>query len=329
CPSEWEMVSSTKQVCRYLVPETLETIEDWTRCCAEAELASQGLLAEFQAYFLSQHYDDVATDAYFLSQHYDTVATDAASLIAACDCLLSMALVAKQKDWHRPTVLPAVAGSTPYYAASGLSHPNAFPGFVPNDVSLGHIPPGALLVPSLTQDQQNALGPLAATPTCPGLILTGSNASGKSTLLRCIALSMILGQMGSYVPAEACVFSAADKVFCRMGAEDDLQQGRSTFLVECLEVSAMLDLSTPHSLCVADEVGRGTSAEDGRAVAQASVRALVNKGCRVLAATHCTSVAIALRDIANVAVLRADTTGGGVVPRIQFKHTLEVGTVAR
>ncbi|KAK4530402.1 hypothetical protein CCYA_CCYA04G1259 [Cyanidiococcus yangmingshanensis] len=119
------------------------------------------------------------------------------------------------------------------------------------------------------------------------LLLTSANASGKSTYLRQVALITILAQIGSFVPADFCELHPADCVFARVGAAsgDDLLSARSTFFLEMEETATILHRATPRSLVVLDEVGRGTSSEDGMAIGEAVATALAPR-CRTLFATH-------------------------------------------
>jgi DNA mismatch repair protein MutS len=119
------------------------------------------------------------------------------------------------------------------------------------------------------------------------LIITGPNMGGKSTYLRQSALISILAQAGSFVPAAAAKLPLIDRIFTRIGASDNLAQGRSTFLVEMSEVAAILNMTTRASLVLLDEVGRGTSTFDGLSIAWAVVEAL-HRGARprTLFATH-------------------------------------------
>jgi len=118
-------------------------------------------------------------------------------------------------------------------------------------------------------------------------LLTGPNMAGKSTFLRQNALLVVLAQMGSFVPAQALELSPVDRLFCRVGASDDLARGRSTFMVEMIETAAILNQGTQHSFVILDEIGRGTSTFDGLSIAWATVEHLVTRlGCRCLFATH-------------------------------------------
>jgi DNA mismatch repair protein MutS len=136
--------------------------------------------------------------------------------------------------------------------------------FVPNDIHLDD------------QDQQF-------------MIITGPNMAGKSTILRQAALTVLMAQMGSFVPASKAVVGMVDRIFTRIGASDDLTKGQSTFMVEMDETANILRHATTKSLVILDEIGRGTSTFDGLSIAWAVAEALHDKdgtGIRTLFATH-------------------------------------------
>jgi DNA mismatch repair protein MutS len=117
-------------------------------------------------------------------------------------------------------------------------------------------------------------------------LITGPNMSGKSTFLRQTALIVLLSHMGSYVPADSAAVSIHDRIFCRVGAADNLARGESTFLVEMNETAFILRSATTRSLIIMDEVGRGTSTQDGVAIAFAVMKRLIAMGGETLFATH-------------------------------------------
>jgi DNA mismatch repair protein MutS len=121
------------------------------------------------------------------------------------------------------------------------------------------------------------------------LIITGPNMSGKSTVMRQVALIVLMAQIGSFVPAEAAEVGLVDRIFTRIGAQDDIATGQSTFMVEMTETAALLVQSSRRSLIILDEVGRGTSTYDGMAIARAVVEYIHDEPrlqCRTLFATH-------------------------------------------
>lgn len=159
-------------------------------------------------------------------------------------------------------------------------------------------------------------------------LLTGPNMAGKSTYIRQVALIQLLAQMGSYVPAKRARLSPADRIFTRIGAQDDLARGESTFFVEMLETSAILRKFTERSLVIMDEVGRGTSTYDGLSIAWAVAEHLTegDRRPRVLFATHYHELT-ALSERPGVFNLTMDVreTGGKVV----FLHRVREGTADR
>ncbi len=128
----------------------------------------------------------------------------------------------------------------------------------------------------------------AETPELPSFaLITGPNMAGKSTFLRQTALIALMAQTGSFVPAAAAELTPVDQIFCRVGASDNLARGESTFLVEMTETAHILRSATRKSLVIMDEVGRGTSTEDGLSIARAVTEYLLDTVCaKTLFATH-------------------------------------------
>ncbi len=161
-------------------------------------------------------------------------------------------------------------------------------------------------------------------------VITGPNMSGKSTYLRQVALIVLMAQVGSFVPASSAVIGLVDRIFTRIGAQDEIHAGQSTFMVEMIEAANILHHATPRSLLILDEVGRGTSTYDGVSIAWAVVEYLHNHPqlrARTLFATHyheLTQLADLLPGVRNfnVAVTEAD---GKVV----FLHKIVPGGADR
>ena len=187
-----------------------------------------------------------------------------AHALAEIDVYLSLAEVAAQHNYCRPRLddgedIHIVAGRHPVIEQAQVETP-----FIPNDTQL-------------------------STAEAQILIITGPNMAGKSTYLRQVALIVLMAQIGSYVPAEAARIGLVDRIFTRIGAQDDLATGQSTFMVEMVETATILHHATPRSLVILDEIGRGTSTYDGLAIARAVVEYLHNNrrsGARTLFATH-------------------------------------------
>ena len=161
-----------------------------------------------------------------------------------------------------------------------------------------------------------------------GLLLTGPNMAGKSTIMRQVALTALLAQIGSFVPAKAATLPIFEEIFTRIGASDVLTEGLSTFMVEMSETSAILRRVNPRSLVVMDEIGRGTSTFDGLSLAQAILEHLVGQSKPyLLFATHyheLTALAQMYPQLHN-AHMSIQEQGG----EIQFLHTLKKGPANR
>lgn len=187
-----------------------------------------------------------------------------ARAIAQIDALSSLAEVAVRHGYVRPTltngdVIDIKGGRHPIVEQS-VGRDN----FVPNDAYLCN--------------RDNQL-----------IILTGPNMSGKSTYLRQVALIILLAQTGSFVPADSANIGIVDRIFTRIGAQEDLAAGQSTFMVEMTEAANILNNATPRSFIILDEIGRGTSTYDGLSIAWAVAEFIHNHpelGARTLFATH-------------------------------------------
>ena len=158
------------------------------------------------------------------------------------------------------------------------------------------------------------------------LVITGPNMAGKSTFIRQVALITLLAQTGSFVPAKSAHIGLVDRIFTRVGLQDDLSTGQSTFMVEMVETAAILNQATSRSLVVLDEIGRGTSTYDGLSIARSVAEHLHNDprlGCKTLFATHyheLTQLATSLPGVRNLCVAVAEE-GNDVV----FLHRIVPG----
>ena len=160
------------------------------------------------------------------------------------------------------------------------------------------------------------------------VILTGPNMSGKSTIMRQVALCALMAQMGSFVPARVSKVGICDRIFVRVGASDDLARGRSTFMVEMAETANILHNATQRSLVLLDEIGRGTSTYDGLAIAWSVAEALHDRiRCRTLFATHYHELVGFARKHPRAVNMRVAVSEMG--ERIIFLRRLQEGATSR
>ncbi len=159
-------------------------------------------------------------------------------------------------------------------------------------------------------------------------LITGPNMAGKSTFLRQNALIAILAQMGSFVPASSAAIGLVSQLFSRVGASDNLAQGRSTFMVEMVETAAILNQADDRAFVILDEIGRGTSTYDGLSIAWATLEHLHDvNGCRALFATHyheMTQLAKRLNGVENATVAVKEWEG-----EVIFLHEVRMGAADR
>ena len=233
---------------RYFTPELKEL---------ETTLLTAGdRLAELEYNLFCQVRDTIAAEVERVQKTAD--------LVAALDCLCSLAETAVREHYCRPQVdlsrqLRIVEGRHPV-----VERMQKDTLFVPNDAWL------------------DADGDRVA-------IVTGPNMAGKSTYMRQTAIIALMAQMGSFVPAKSALVGVVDRVFTRIGASDDLAAGQSTFMVEMSEMADILKFATRDSLLILDEIGRGTSTYDGMAIARAVLEYCADTrrlGCKTLFATH-------------------------------------------
>ena len=224
----------------------------------------------------------------------------AARALAQLDVLAALAQVAVDNRYVRPSLtteeeIHITAGRHPVVELTMRREP-----FVPNDVHL-------------SADERI-------------LILTGPNMSGKSTYIRQVALIVLMAQIGSFVPADQATIGLVDRIFTRIGAQDEISAGQSTFMVEMVEAAYILNHATRRSLIVLDEVGRGTSTYDGISIAWAIVEYIHNHprlGSRTLFATHyheLTDLARVLPRVRNYNVAVAEEGD-----RVVFLHRIVPG----
>jgi len=293
----------------HLVPQDY----DRKQTLVGAERFTTPELKEYEAKILDAQEKIVELERRLFSELRTAIACEAkrirqtALALAEVDVLGALAHIAGLRNYCRPefvaesSEIEIIDGRHPVIEQQGLA--GGSERFIPNDLYLNDATHNILL-------------------------LTGPNMGGKSTYLRQTALIVILGQMGSFVPARSAKLSVVDRVFTRIGASDNLARGRSTFMVEMTETAAILHTATARSLILLDEVGRGTATYDGLAIAWAAVEYLhARVRAKTLFATHyfeLTELADQLEGVKNYHV-SVKETGGGIV----FLRKVEPGAADR
>ncbi|XP_060233755.1 DNA mismatch repair protein Msh3 isoform X2 [Meriones unguiculatus] len=229
-PADWVKVGSTKAVSRFHPPFIVENYRRLNQLREQLVLDCSAEWLDFLENF---------------GEHYHTLCK-AVNHLATVDCIFSLAKVAKQGNYCRPTLREEKK-----IIINNGRHPmiDVLLGeqdqFVPNSTSLS--------------DSERVM------------IITGPNMGGKSSYIKQVALLTIMAQIGSYVPAEEATIGIVDGIFTRMGAADNIYKGRSTFMEELTDTAEIIRKATPQSLVILDELGRGTSTHDGIAIAYATL----------------------------------------------------------
>ncbi|KAJ3053991.1 DNA mismatch repair protein msh6 [Rhizophlyctis rosea] len=250
-PINWKRCSVTKAVRRWYSPEVEKLVQEFV----EAQEIEEQALREIKTR-LCQRFDEGYEEWLQLIK-----------AVAEIDCLMSLG--ACRRDLGEPLCRPEfLDGDVPTFEVEELRHPciiqSAGSSYIPNDTYLG----GEGLKPNV-------------------ILLTGPNMGGKSTLLRQTCIAVIMAQLGCHVPARSCRLTPVDRIFTRIGANDNILAGQSTFMVELSETSKILREATPRSLVILDELGRGTSTFDGYAIAYSVLHHLATRTrCVGLFSTH-------------------------------------------
>ncbi|KAK9454573.1 muts domain V-domain-containing protein [Dipodascopsis uninucleata] len=227
-PKDWQQLSATQKIKRYWSPEVRSLVRE----LLEARETHKQISSEMQLRFYAR-----------FDKSYN-IWLKAIQLASNLDCLMSLAKTSCSLGYpsSRPTFIDSGRSVLKF---EELRHP-CFAGdndFIPNDIILGGD------MPKLT-------------------LLTGANAAGKSTILRMTCIAVIMAQVGCYVPAASASLTPVDCIMTRLGAQDNIFAGQSTFYVELSETKKILDQATDRSLLVLDELGRGGSSSDGFAIAE-------------------------------------------------------------
>lgn len=228
-----------------------------------------------------------------------------AAAIARADVFVGLADVAVRHAYVRPELNDGVAIRIADGRHPVVERVLGSGGFVPNDAALD------------SDDAQI-------------MLITGPNMAGKSTYIRQVAIIVLMAQVGSFVPASSATIGLVDRIFTRVGLQDDLATGQSTFMVEMVETAAILNQASWRSLVILDEIGRGTSTYDGLSIARAVVEHLHNNprlGCKTLFATHyheLTELASTLPGVRNYSVAVSEEDG-----RVAFLRRIVPGGADR
>ena len=282
-PEDWVQMNSTKSINRYHPPQVLTGQGNLFRARDEMRIAAKEAWAAF-----------LQTIGIALHSKLRTLC----EALGVLDTIGSLAKVASMPGYVQPQFTANENAETGNSATDarfsvhvqGARHPMA----------------ERILEKDGRQFQPNDLLVRGGHCSRSCLVVTGPNMGGKSSYVRTAALISLMGQIGSWVPATSASLPIFDNIFTRMGADDDLARGRSTFLNELHRTSRIIRNATSKSLVILDELGRGTSTHDGVAIAIATLKHLVRKiGCATLFVTHYAQIS----DLAASA--SASTIGGG------------------
>jgi DNA mismatch repair protein MutS len=265
-------------------------------------------LQEKQAIILGSEEDAIRLEYEIFVEVRDTTKTqtkamqDMAKAIAEIDMILAFAKVASDNRYVRPQIITQRI----------------------IDITNGRHP----VVEKVLENEKYVENDIHMGESTSILLITGPNMSGKSTYMRQLALTIIMMQMGCFVPCETAKLPIFDQIFTRIGASDDLAGGKSTFMVEMLEVNYALQNATDASLILFDEIGRGTATYDGMALAQSIIEYSHQKiKCKILFSTHyheLTYLEDELKSLHNVHVLAKEERGN-----IVFLHKVIDGPTDR
>lgn len=234
-PRDWQQMASTSKCKRYWSPAVKKIVKELMELKELHKMICMNLKDKIYENF---------------DRSYDKCIKIISS-VGKIDCLISLARASESLGF--PICRPEIVDNDySFIDFKQLRHPCFLPGsgilnskdFIPNDIALGI-------------NNENSIG-----------LLTGANAAGKSTLLRMTCIATMMAQIGCFLPAESAKLTAMDSIMTRLGANDNIMQGKSTFFVELLETKKMLDNATPKSLIILDELGRGGSSSDGFAIAE-------------------------------------------------------------
>lgn len=288
-PNDWQQMGATNKVKRYWSPEVRVLVQELLEQRELHKLVCENLKSSIYKKF---------------DLNYNTW-KQVIETAGSVDCLLALTRASDNIGYPscRPEFIESNTGELNF---TELRHP-CFTGtkdFIPNDVILGGNEPKFGL-------------------------LTGANAAGKSTLMRTTSLAVILSQIGCYIPASLAKLTPVDKIMTRLGANDNIMQGKSTFFVELSETKKILSQATNKSLVILDELGRGGSSSDGYAIAESVLYHLsTHVQCLGFFATHYGNLGSAFINHPQIKPVRMAIIVDGESRKITFLHKLEVGAAS-
>jgi DNA mismatch repair protein MSH6 len=293
-PDDFELKSSTKKVGRYWTP-TIQKLLPKLEAAREAKEIVVG---------------DISRQMFCkFCEHYQLWMRCVESL-AQLDCLCSLTIASRYAEGE--SCRPETCEGEPFLEIRQGRHPclesiQKGGSFIANDTVLG-----------------------AGENPARFVLVSGPNMGGKSTLLRQTCTIVIMAQLGCYVPASSCKYTPIDRIFTRVGANDRIMQGQSTFLVELEETANILRHASPHSLVILDELGRGTSTFDGTAIAWAVIEFLCRTTrCMTLFSTHYHMLMEEFKDDAAIAMYHMACVVDPNSTDVTFLYKFQQGTCSK
>ncbi|CAH6719357.1 DNA mismatch repair protein Msh6p [[Candida] jaroonii] len=288
-PKDWQTMGATSKVKRYWSPE----VKIIVRKLLEQRELHKDICENLKLKFFKKFDDNYS------------IWVRTIEILSKIDCLLALTRTSETVGF--PSCRPKfVESSNGFIDFKELRNPiySGQKEFIPNDIQLG--------------GEQARFG-----------LLTGANAAGKSTIMRTTALAVILSQIGCYVPATEATLTPIDRIMTRLGANDNILQGKSTFFVELSETKKILNNATPKSLVILDELGRGGSSSDGYAIAEAVLYQLsTHINPLGFFATHFNSLCLSFEKHPQIKPLRMGILVDSTSRNITFLYKLENGVAS-
>ena len=290
-PKEYIFTTAKKGYMRFHTKEILENLEKLD----EAEEKLKEISKKLNIEIFNQFYN------------YHKIINLFINSVAEIDCLITLAYISsiEQDKYSRPQFIDISDNNGyPYLELRNCIHPCLIErtiNFIDNDIILG--------------ENGNSL-----------IVMTGPNMGGKSTLLRQVCIAVIFAQIGCYVPAKYCKMTLVDRIFTRIGAMDKLIEGKSTFYIEMEETKNILENATINSLIIMDELGRGTSTQDGKIIAKTVLYQIENKlMSRCLFTTHYHDIMDWCKKEKKIKLYFMDSSVDEMTKDIKFKYKFTEG----